>query len=159
MTIKAIETSYKGYRFRSRLEARWAIFFDAMGFLWEYEKEGYSLPSGPYLPDFFVTVPTQRKGNNQCWVEVKGMTPTGAEKQLVSELAEATRLRTVILFGPIPSGWQDACRCNLFFSDMGWVDCCNIEEALPMITHDEGRFLAALVAARSARFEHGETPR
>lgn len=25
--IKAIETEYKGYRFRSRLEARWAVFF------------------------------------------------------------------------------------------------------------------------------------
>ena len=29
--IKAIETYYKGYRFRSRLEARWAVFFDAAG--------------------------------------------------------------------------------------------------------------------------------
>ncbi len=28
--IKAIETRYKGYRFRSRLEARWAVFFDAL---------------------------------------------------------------------------------------------------------------------------------
>lgn len=27
--IKAIDTYYKGYRFRSRLEARWAVFFDA----------------------------------------------------------------------------------------------------------------------------------
>lgn len=41
--IKAIETSYKGYRFRSRLEARWAVFFDALGIEWEYEKEGYDL--------------------------------------------------------------------------------------------------------------------
>jgi hypothetical protein len=30
MKIKAIETRYKGYRFRSRLEARWSVFFDAM---------------------------------------------------------------------------------------------------------------------------------
>lgn len=28
MTIKAIDTIYKGYKFRSRLEARWAVFFD-----------------------------------------------------------------------------------------------------------------------------------
>jgi hypothetical protein len=28
MSAKAIETHYKGYRFRSRLEARWAVFFD-----------------------------------------------------------------------------------------------------------------------------------
>lgn len=33
--IKAIETYYKGYMFRSRLEARWAVFFDASGIKWE----------------------------------------------------------------------------------------------------------------------------
>lgn len=53
--IKAIETSYKGYRFRSRLEARWAVFFDALGIKWEYEKEGYDLGAyGYYLPDFYL---------------------------------------------------------------------------------------------------------
>ena len=30
-SIQVIETAYKGYRFRSRLEARWAVFFDAIG--------------------------------------------------------------------------------------------------------------------------------
>ena len=39
--IKAIETIYNGYRFRSRLEARWAVFFDEIGIKYEYEKEGY----------------------------------------------------------------------------------------------------------------------
>jgi hypothetical protein len=53
--IKAIETRYKGYRFRSRLEARWAVFFDALGLQWDYEPEGFTLPSGTkYLPDFRV---------------------------------------------------------------------------------------------------------
>ena len=53
--IKAIETRYKGYRFRSRLEARWAVFFDALGIEWEYEKEGYDLgEAGWYLPDFWL---------------------------------------------------------------------------------------------------------
>ena len=41
--IKAIETSYKGYRFRSRLEARWGVFFDALDIKWEYESEGFDL--------------------------------------------------------------------------------------------------------------------
>lgn len=51
--MKAIETRYKGYRFRSRLEARWAVFFDALGIKWEYEPEGYDLgEAGWYLPDF-----------------------------------------------------------------------------------------------------------
>ena len=30
-TIKAIPTTYAGVRFRSRLEARWAAFFDLCG--------------------------------------------------------------------------------------------------------------------------------
>jgi len=51
----AIETRYKGHRFRSRLEARWAIYFDAEGIRWEYEKEGYVLNNGKkYLPDFWL---------------------------------------------------------------------------------------------------------
>jgi hypothetical protein len=52
--IPPIETVYRGYRFRSRLEARWAVFFDAAGIEWQYEPEGYRLPSGPYLPDFWL---------------------------------------------------------------------------------------------------------
>ena len=55
MDIKPIETYYNGYRFRSRLEARWAVFFDALGVKYEYEPEGFKLPSGRmYLPDFRV---------------------------------------------------------------------------------------------------------
>jgi hypothetical protein len=51
-SIRAIETHYKGYRFRSRLEARWAVFFDRLGVKYEYEAQGFDLPSGKYLPDF-----------------------------------------------------------------------------------------------------------
>jgi hypothetical protein len=53
--IKAIETIYNGYRFRSRLEARWAVFFDKLGLKYEYELEGYELDNGKkYLPDFYL---------------------------------------------------------------------------------------------------------
>lgn len=53
--MKAIETIYNGYRFRSRLEARWAVFFDTLGIEYEYELEGYDLgDAGKYLPDFFI---------------------------------------------------------------------------------------------------------
>lgn len=68
-TIQAIETRYKGYRFRSRLEARWAVFFDAMGLKWEYEPEGFMLPpdGDHYLPDFRVLTPQGKP----IWYEVK----------------------------------------------------------------------------------------
>jgi len=52
MSIKPLETEYKGYMFRSRLEARWAVFFDECGFKWEYEPEGYDIDGIRYLPDF-----------------------------------------------------------------------------------------------------------
>lgn len=61
----AIETEYKGYLFRSRLEARWAVFFDAIGIEWKYETEGYEVGDYRYLPDFWLPAAS-------AWVEVKG---------------------------------------------------------------------------------------
>ena len=55
MHIQPIETKYNGYRFRSRLEARWAVFFDAAGIMYTYEPEGFRLADGSwYLPDFYL---------------------------------------------------------------------------------------------------------
>lgn len=45
------DTVYSGCRFRSRLEARWAVFFDAVGILWVYLPEE-STPE--YSPDFWL---------------------------------------------------------------------------------------------------------
>ncbi len=51
--MKPIPTFYKGYKFRSRLEALWAVYFDAAGIEWLREAEGYVLRGGLcYLPDF-----------------------------------------------------------------------------------------------------------
>lgn len=67
-TLQPIQTAYKGFRFRSRLEARWAVFFDAIDLRWEYEVEGFELPSGAkYLPDFKVFTPQ----GEPMWVEIK----------------------------------------------------------------------------------------
>lgn len=55
MDIKPIETLYNGYRFRSRLEARWAVFFDTLNVEYTYEPEGIVLQNGEYyLPDFYL---------------------------------------------------------------------------------------------------------
>jgi hypothetical protein len=67
MAIRAIETTWKGYRFRSRLEARWAVFFTRMGLRWEYEPEGFDIDGISYLPDFRVTTPQ----GSVCWYEIK----------------------------------------------------------------------------------------
>lgn len=67
MTIRPIETRAYGCRFRSRLEARWAVFLTTAGFDWEYEPEGAELTAGRYLCDFKVTGPNGVK----VWLEVK----------------------------------------------------------------------------------------
>ena len=95
MDIKPINTQYKGYSFRSRLEARWAVFFDALNLNWQYEVEGYDLGvSGWYLPDFVVTSP---QGHKYIY-EIK---PKGSEegKEKLKIL-----LRHLKLYGDVLSG-------------------------------------------------------
>jgi len=49
--VQAMETHYKGFRFRSRLEARWAMFFDMTGVKWTFEPQPVTVFGEPYLPD------------------------------------------------------------------------------------------------------------
>lgn len=81
--IKAIETTYKGYRFRSRLEARWAVFFEMAQMQWRYEPEGFDLgPKGYYLPDFHLP-------EHNVWLEIKPFQPTPQEQAKCAALAAA----------------------------------------------------------------------
>jgi hypothetical protein len=48
--IAAIPTEYRGRQYRSRLEARWAAFFDLCS--WDYEYEPIDL--GIWSPDFLI---------------------------------------------------------------------------------------------------------
>lgn len=61
-TITPHPTTYAGVRFRSRLEARWAAFFDLADWAWEYEP----IELAGWAPDFLVTLPDVR-----LYVEVK----------------------------------------------------------------------------------------
>ena len=70
--LKPIETRYAGRLFRSRLEARWAVFFDALGIRWDYEREGYELNGIRFLPDFWLEHVTLRSETvSGVWVEIK----------------------------------------------------------------------------------------
>jgi hypothetical protein len=89
--IKPIETEYCGIRFRSRLEARYAILFDELGLKWEYEKEGFDIHGKKYLPDFWF--PEQK-----WWIEIKGGKPTREEECLLYEVAEHTHAKAAYIF-------------------------------------------------------------
>lgn len=91
--LRPIETHYKGYRFRSRSEARWAVFLDELGIEWGYEVEGYDLgEAGWYLPDFWL--PQQ-----ECWIEVKGAEPTSSEHARARTLCENSARAVLIVSG------------------------------------------------------------
>lgn len=71
--MKAIPTTYAGVRFRSRLEARYALAFDQIGIKWAYEPEGVQLRGGErYLSDFWLP-------DCRTFVEVKGPTTDRAD--------------------------------------------------------------------------------
>jgi hypothetical protein len=180
MTITAIQTRYAGCRFRSRLEARWAVFFDHLGVPWQYEPQGFELEHGPYLPDFFLP-------SIDTWYEVKGRQLTEVESMLATDLMIGTDQDVVVAWGDIPrsvdyAGANDAWRREqrgmylaVDWDLYGWCICndcgkpgiqyaarscriCKHTSCDKCSNGDHPRILAAYEAARSARFEHGETP-
>ena len=93
--MRVIETWFNGTRFRSRTEARWAVFFSASGIRYEYEKEGYDLGGGVwYLPDFWLP-------DLNRWFEVKGKSPSKDELEKCRGLALASE--SEVLLGACPS--------------------------------------------------------
>lgn len=66
-TRKAIETKYGGVVFRSRLEARWAAFFDIIGWRWDYEP----VDLVGWSPDFSVDGSLDTPYRYQMLLEVK----------------------------------------------------------------------------------------
>lgn len=86
--MQAIQTYYNGYHFRSRLESRWAVYFDCMGFEYFYEHEGFDLDeAGYYLPDFYLP-------HVRMWAEVK--------PEPLNE-TELTKLKALVFFTKKPA--------------------------------------------------------
>jgi hypothetical protein len=163
-----IETFYKGYRFRSRLEARWAIFFDALGMVYQYEPEGYRLSNGAmYLPDFLVTKEGRRGYGEEhtFWAEVKPEAFTSVELSKCWMLAKETGSHVLLLEGPpdytsyrllSPSSVEEfdvtlhSGKNRLWFSPS--------PDEIYDYTANDDLYHYAVDAALGARFEHGETP-
>jgi hypothetical protein len=177
--VRPIETQYKGFRFRSRLEARWAVFFDAAGIEWQYEVEGYNINGHPYLPDFWLP-------QFETFVEIKPNTEACKPAEpIIASLAKATGHRGIIIAGspnvieppkiftftnPFAykheAAWQQCPFCervsigNVYERDLDGCDCAPgtrfihypSKRPMPRIDH-------AMHEAQRARFEHGENGR
>lgn len=174
--IEAIETRYCGYCFRSRLEARWSVFLTELGLDWRYEPQGFDLPAGPYLPDFWVE-------EWQSWLEIKPTTPTIAELNLCASLAGESGQRVLLFAGDC---WPAKHATYEFhegrgrmFNLLGECPACRRVSAIlaledgvslisklaecgcpsaPILPECGACIFDAYTAARSARFEHGEAP-
>ena len=157
--INPIETLYNGIRFRSRLEARWAVFFDALKMRWEYEPEAYALPSGNYLPDFRIT---DGAPSGDCWVEVK---PLGAEFDTRwRELKNLSGLDFVVcrnfdldgvatvLETPEPAKGQGAGECEAHWCVFQGVPRVWLGDEWGPDTHGHEQVAAAFAYAKGYRF-------
>jgi hypothetical protein len=127
-TIRPIETRYKGCRFRSRLEARYAVLFDALKMRWQYEPEGFELGNGErYLPDFWC--PFNPKDAAFCkfknpgtWIEIKPTLPDECAIQKLAKVCRTTKHHGVILCGPPDENMQAVSISNSgkhILSDLG----------------------------------------
>ena len=194
----SIETKYNGYRFRSRLEARWAVFFDVMGIYYIYEPEGFERKIGidpgletiRYLPDFYLP-------DYRLYAEVKAA-------RMRSEIKDDDEYRMswlidfngpladgLIMLGYIPDaiGAETMCYAVQRWSgkslEWGYIEFSDYPDMSRFEGYDHhtapctfdanddliltGSVICAptmtgtlvekaLMAARSARFEHGEKP-
>jgi len=181
--MKVIQTRYNGYRFRSRLEARWAVLLDTLGLQWEYEPQGFVLGADAYLPDFWLPV-------MQVWLEVKPRNPNEREVRVARALADESQRPVAIVNGD----WNDWKHPPRYLA-IGWYvrPSCAARPKRPAVSEDFDASLfhcedcgtvafasladedwvcygcgecwvplssvlidKAIGAAKSARFEHGE---
>lgn len=169
--MQAIETKYKGHNFRSRLEARWAVFFDALGVKYEYEPEGISLRDGTnYLPDFYVhdfggggyfEVKPDTK-IEQAWIDKLELLclDSGSNCFLLNGVPDFKYYSMVTGHEGSIANWCAVAFCGgdlgnmntygTFVNPFGWQE--ELEEDWFW-----RKYVDAVYAARSARFEHGQS--
>ena len=186
-SFKPIETSYAGCRFRSRLEARWAVFFDSLKIDWEYEPEGYVLRDGTrYLPDFWLpqvgmfaeVKPHKGPDRNMCgftWEDMEKCfalsvgtrnpvlmcdgTPRAVDYFTVGPLAGYV---TPAEYRDLEQEWMfvhyDLLNINQYHLSENRFFSEDIDTIYVFLRHQEVEdCFGAVAKARSARFEYGES--
>lgn len=130
--LKAKRTVYREFHFRSQLEARWAVFFDAIGVKYKYEPFWADVDTNRgviyYKPDFEITL----SDGHVYYVEIKPTAPSGNALTKASGWARYIG-SVVILFDLNPpkttteSGWlfELGDRCNQVFMtpNIWWCEC------------------------------------
>lgn len=123
-TIKPIPTSYAGVDFRSRLEARWAAFFDLAGLTWDYEP--IDLPG--WTPDFLL-----RARTGSLLVEVKPIDLSDGDVSEFDKAFNYWRNYQVLLLGLGPLVRTGVIGAILDTPDASANDWLEVHDALSVI--------------------------
>mgnify|MGYP003640735598 CR=1 FL=1 len=162
--IKPKPTEYDGHLFRSRLEARWAVFFNEMKWKYHYELEDIRVEHKGeilrYLPDFYVIIEDDdhKAYDQKAFIEVKGPRMTevdeikvlGAGKHFKEEGLGAV----VYVFQDIPTVQELKENDGMMVVNMAYVNIDDIFSLVPIYLSYDG-IPAACDKARKAQFEHG----
>lgn len=168
MQIAPIPTCWQGYHFRSRLEARWAVFFTFLEIEFHYEPEGVQLSDGVrYLPDFFLPV-------IKHWAEVKPVAFTPEERRKAELLVKESGCPCLFLVGPPDFRFYDLIELDAGDDLTRCVASLDIDAHYRRYYHRESRLFAnpgepiseqhstdqyreAVYMSRAARFERNGT--
>jgi hypothetical protein len=157
--MKAINTHFDNLYFRSRLEARWAVYFKSLGIEYVYEMEGYNFDGFNYLPDFYFPKydfygEVKHKHFGDVDAEKWDRFVTNIKKPLIifDGTPNAKPLKSLfwerkVLSEYITIPFSDLMKPSFgtFFYAGGYEDFAQFEP-----------YKSAVSKARKARFEHGE---
>lgn len=180
MASKGIETWYDGVLYRSRGEAKWAVFLTELGVKFSYETQGFDTDGSWYLPDFVIFAAT-----GTIWAERKSAwedDPIGVAKWRTFAAQRPQPSRAALLLGepsadgehvviggdesladPRHGPWEDDCRTwrpcpsghhfDLAYPGKYWSKFAE-DGCTPMPGNPgEDKIAAAVSAALSCRFK------
>lgn len=164
------------------------MFFDVLGVRWEYEPDGYVVDGTPYLPDFKLLHPNEEetfaevKGGNIDMFDGEHVRLCRGLADLTGDpVVLLTGVPELRLFNCVAPGMDERSFWAVFFDDYSpkryqiadayWfqqTEHCEDTGAQVFGEHRRNERLArktfglgllnAISTARSARFEHGESP-
>ena len=106
-SITPRETKYNDILFRSRLEAKWACFFDLVGWEWQYEPSEIN----GYNPDFIIKAKSKSYDTNTIIVEVKPSVYLDS-KEKDSIIRKYSKVKAHILMLSDMPFWENS-NCNI----------------------------------------------
>jgi hypothetical protein len=141
-----------------------------MGIEYQYEREGYNLDGLRYLPDFWLPLPKENVHFEGAgyWLEIKPRLLKRLEEEQIERLVRYTEHHAYAICGNIGLGEYRVSKWTIEPTTKEVL--CVYKDTDDYYTHfsmwsqlqpsdADTAFEDALNKARSARFEHGETPK